>query len=233
MISVCFTTHQRTDLLFEAVEPFLADDRINEIVITDDCSDEGIYNTIVWKYNGIDKVKIFRNENNLDCYRNKRQTVKHAKNDWVLLLDSDNIFSSSYMDRIEDLMIGGLKQDVVYQPEWARPHFNFQRYAGQTINKSNVKDYIESEIFQTLLNAMNYFVNREEFLRVWDATLDPHTSDSIFQNYNWLNRGNSIYVVPGLSYEHRIHSGSHYQTNIKKTPQGFHESIVNKLKALR
>ena len=80
---------------------------------------------------------------------------------------------------------------------------------------------------------MNYFVNRDEYLRVWDGSIDPVTSDSLYQNYNWLNGGNSIYVVPNLTYEHRVHSGSHYQNNVRRTPQGFHDSIIEKLKNMK
>jgi hypothetical protein len=84
-----------------------------------------------------------------------------------------------------------------------------------------------------MLNAMNYFVHRDEYLRVWDGSIDPVTSDSLFQNYNWLKAGNEISVLPELEYEHRVHSGSHYQNNVRRTPRGFHESIIQKLKELR
>lgn len=234
MVSAVFTTYQRTDLLFEAVEPFLKDERITEIVISDDHSTEEIYQTILWKYNGVEKVKIFRNEVNVDCYFNKQKAVERATNEWVLLLDSDNIFSTEFIDKIflmKDLPGFGWRPDYIMQPSFAKPHFDFRKY--YIIDRGDINKVISDSNFQTCLNAMNYFVNREQYLKVWDGSVNPVTSDSLYQNFNWLNAGNSIHVVEGLEYDHRVHSGSHYQQNVRRTPSGFHDSIIEKLKQMR
>lgn len=230
MISACFTVYNRTNLLFEAVEPFLLDHRVSEVIISDDHSDDSIYQSIVWKYNGIDKVKIFRNEVNMDCNKNKMLAVTRATNEYVLILDSDNIFSKSFLDAIDTKE---RTKDLILCPAFAKPHFDFRAIAGTYISSKNVGSLLNTGNCSTMLNAMNYFVNREEYLKVWDSELDPVTSDSIYQNYNWLKAGNSIYVVPGMEYEHRIHEGSHYQRNVRRTPAGFHDSIINKLKAMQ
>jgi glycosyltransferase involved in cell wall biosynthesis len=235
MISLCITTYNRTDLLYESFRQVLNDDRISEIVIVDDHSEESIWQTIFWQYNGVPKVKLYRNEKNLDCYRNKREAVSKASNEWVIVWDSDNVMTKEYIDKIYEQKEGPYtwSEDTIYNPSFAKPHFDFRRFQLETYDMGTVQFYIQYPEFQTMLNAMNYFVNRDEYLRVWDGSVDPVTSDSIYQNYNWLKAGNSIYVVPGLEYEHRVHSGSHYQNNVRRTPRGFHEEIVNKLKELR
>lgn len=230
MITACFTNHNRTELLFSAIQPFLTDPRVTEIIISDDHSDEEVYHTIIWKYHGIDKVKIFRNDRNLDCYNNKRKSVDLSTNEWVFILDSDNTFSTQFIDTI--FSNKNWNKTWAYAPEWARPHFDFRLISGVGISKNNINTYIDKGSCETMLNAMNYFVNREEFLKIWDGSVDPVTSDSLFHNYNWLKGGNTIYVTPGLQYDHKVHGGSHYQNNVFRTPQGFHYSIVNKLKAL-
>ncbi len=230
-VTAAFTNFNRTELLFEAIDPFLNDDRINEIVISDDHSEDAIYNTIVWKYNGIEKVKIFRNETNLDCYRNKRMSVKRSTSDWVLILDSDNIFSRTFIDNL--FAHKPWDYSTVYAPEFAEPHFNFTALAGTLLSSDNIAQFVDIGSCTTMLNAMNYFVNREEFLRLWDGSIDPVTSDSLYHNYKWLKGGNNIYVVPGLRYSHRIHEGSHYRNNVKRTPQGFHDSLIERLKQMR
>jgi glycosyltransferase involved in cell wall biosynthesis len=229
-ISACFTNYNRTDLLFKAIKPFLNDDRIDEIVISDDNSDPEMFYIVVREYFGNEKVKIYRNNHNMDCYKNKREAVKLATNEWVLLLDSDNVFDTKFIDTIFSQQ--PWNNTWAYAPEWARPHFNFTQISGVGISKNNINTYIDKGSCETMLNAMNYFVNRAEFLRVWDGSCDPVTSDSLFQNYNWLRGGNTVYVTPGLQYEHQVHSGSHYQQNVKRTPHGFHNSIVEKLKKL-
>jgi len=229
-ISIAFTNYNRTELLFEAIAPFINDLRVDEIVISDDCSDIEIYNTVVWKYNGIDKVKIFRNEVTKDCYFNKRQAVKRSTSDWVALLDSDNIFGTDFIDAIFSQK--PWNQTWAYAPEFARPHFNFTAISGTAISRNNVGSILPNGNCGTMLNAMNYFVNREEYLRIWDKSIDPVTSDSLFHNYNWLKGGNTIYVTPGLQYEHRVHEGSHYKQNVRRTPEGLHDELIEKLKRL-
>jgi glycosyltransferase involved in cell wall biosynthesis len=234
MISLCITTYNRTQLLFESFAQVVNDDRISEIVIVDDHSPYEIFTAISEHVRDIPKVKLYRNEKNLDCYRNKREAVSKATNEWVIILDSDNIINKEYVDKIYECNTEpyAWSEDTIYNPSFAKPHFDFRRFQMETY-QGDINHYLQFSEFQTMLNAMNYFVNRDEYLRVWDGSVDPVTSDSIFQNYNWLKAGNSIYVVPGLEYEHRVHPGSHYQNNVRRTPRGFHDDIVNKLKALK
>lgn len=237
MISLCLTNYNRTTDLFEAIKGVLNDDRITEIVISDDLSKESLYNEVVAHYRDFSKVKVYRNEQNLDCYKNKRQAVKRASNEWVILFDSDNTITKKYIDTICSKV---WDNTIILQPSFARPHFDFRAYSGRVFSRNNVNQVINEGRFQTMLNAMNYFVNRDEFLRVWEYSQpmlrqlggDPVTSDSIFQNYSWLASGNSINVVEGLEYEHKVHQGSHYQNNVNRTPRGFHDKIVDKLKQL-
>lgn len=229
MISLCVTNFNREILLFQAIEQVLDDDRVSEIIISDDCSEYELYKRVVEHYKPFEKVKVSRNDTNIDCYRNKRKAVSLAKNEWVIVWDSDNIMTKAYIDMLYELK---WYKEFVCQPSFAKPHFDFRNVIG-SYNKSNVYKHVDKGNFATMLNAMNYFVNRDEYLKVWDGSVDPVTSDSIFQNYNWLKSGNSIYVVPGLEYEHTVHNGSHYQQNNRRTPKGFHEGIIRKLKALR
>ena len=230
MISLCLTNFNRTEFLYQSFEQVLYDDRISEIVISDDCSDDQVYQAITHKYFSIPKVKIFRNDHNLDCYRNKRQAIKHATTSWCIIFDSDNIMTPAYIDKIYSV---NWQPSVILAPDFAKPHFNFTALDDKIIDRTNISSLIDVGNCSTMLNAMNYFVYRDEYLRVWDGGLDPVTSDSIYQNYRWLNAGNAIHVVPGMEYEHRIHNGSHYQQNQKRTPQGFHDDILNRLTNMR
>lgn len=229
-ISVCIPTYKRTDLLFEAIQQVMNDDRIGEFVIVDDASPVHIYAELEGFFKGNPKVKLYRNEKNLDCYLNKREAVSKASNEWVILLDSDNVIYKTYIDTIYS---NSWQRSRILQPSFAQPHFNFTKYNSLLAHKSNVAKYVSDSTFTTMLNAMNFFVNRDEYLEVFDSSVDPVTSDSIYFNYCWLSKGNSIYVTPALEYTHRVHDGSHYQQNNKRTPKGFHDSIVKKLKALR
>ncbi len=250
MISLCVTNFNREILLFQALEQVLDDDRVSEIIISDDCSEYELYKRVVAHYKPFDKVKVSRNDTNVDCYRNKRKAVSLASNKAVIIWDSDNIMTKAYIDVLHKPCPNGTTplQYVMsqtspkdwhgalctcFQPVFAKPHFDFRKYSNKEIRKQEVAQYMDDSNFTTALNAMNYFLNGEEYLRVWDSSVDPVTSDSIFQNYNWLKAGNSIYFTPGLEYEHRISEDSHYKLNNKKTPAGFHNDIIRKLRSLR
>lgn len=233
MISLCITTYNRTELLFESFAQVLNDDRIREIVIVDDCSPEGVFEMVRQYCDKYPKIKFYYNEKNLGCYRNKREAVSKASNEWVILLDSDNVITPDYLNALPNV----LNKTELVQPTFARPNFDFRRYEGHIIKSYNVAQYADLSTFTTALNAMNYFVNRDEYLRVWEDRPEPWTADSLLQNYNWLKAGNSIYFCPGLEYEHRIPTGkdshvSHYQEHHKKTGNLYNE-LVNKLKAMR
>lgn len=229
-ISIAIPTYKRTDLLYKSFQQVINDDRVGEVVIVDDASPMHIYSEIESYCGSNPKIKLFRNEKNLDCYRNKMEAVKKCSHEYVILFDSDNVLMTDYLDTI-------YKQhwspERILHPSFARPHFNFQIYDSLLANRKNVAKYCHNSTFTTMLNAMNYFVNRERYLEVWDGSIDPVTSDSIYFNYKWLEAGNSIYVVPELHYDHMVHNGSHYQQNNHRTEKGFHESIVKKLRQLR
>lgn len=229
-ISVCIPVWNRTDLLFEAIQQVMDDDRIGEFVIVDDASPAHIYAELERFFKGNPKVKLFRNEKNLDCHRNKMESVAKASHEFVILFDSDNILTKEYLDVI---YAQKWSMERILQPSFAMPHFDFRKYNSLLIHRNNTAKYAGDSTFTTMLNAQNFFVNRDMYLDVWNDKVDPVTSDSIYFNYCWLAESNSIYIVPGLHYFHRVHDGSHYQQNNGRTPKGFHDSIVKKLKALR
>lgn len=243
MISLCITTYNRTTLLYESFAQVLNDDRISEIVIVDDHSDNGIWNAIWGKLAEFNKVKLYCNDKNLGCYHNKKRAVELASNKWVILFDSDNIITPQYLDALWNSPTDGFHKKLILQPCFAKPHFDFTKYEGIEITNGFLDPrkaaglFANDSTFTTALNAMNYFVNRDEYLRVWEDRPEPWTADSLLQNYNWLKAGNSIYFCPGLEYTHRIDGygkdeGSHYKSNHRKTGN-LYEELVMKLKSMR
>lgn len=234
MISLCITTYQRVELLQESFRHVINDERISEVVIVDDHSTIEVFSAISELAKHYDKIKLFRNEKNLGCYRNKREAVSKASNEWVIVWDSDNVISTKYIDTIS---AWSRYPTIILQPSFARPHFDFTKYNRLFVNKSNAYQYADDPTFTTALNAMNYFVNRDEYLRVWKDRPEPWTADSLLQNYNWLKAGNSIYFCPGLEYYHRVdnhgkEAESHYKEHHRKTGK-LYEELIEKLKLMR
>lgn len=229
-LSVAIPTYNRYDLTINSFVQVLNDERVSEVVIVDDASTNDSYERLCNYFSGIDKVKLFRNEINLDCYFNKHESVVKASSDWVIIFDSDNTLSTEYLDAL--YAIPEWDKSICYNPQFARPYFRFTEWAGLTLTKGNVAAYLDTNLM-TSLNAFNLFINRDEYLKIWDGSINPLSSDSIYFSYCWLIAGNKIYITPGLEYDHYIspNNDGHYQQNQHKTVE-FHNDIMNKIKNL-
>lgn len=210
-ISICITTWNRTDLVVRAFEKVLDDDRIGEVVIVDDSSPMELYFKLESMVSGLPKVTLFRNGENLDCYANKARAISLAKNEWCILLDSDNVIDKSYLDALYALP--DWSRVTFYCPEFARPHFDYRMFSGNLIYKENVHSHVGSKAFDCLINTANYFVHQGVYLSVFDPNINPHAADTIYMNHRFLDKGGYLYVVPGMQYEHMVHDGSHYKAN--------------------
>jgi glycosyltransferase involved in cell wall biosynthesis len=228
-ISIAIPTYQRFEMLFESFEKVYDDERVSEIIIVDDESDKELFEKIRERCFNLPKIKLYRNAGNRDCYENKYTAISFVTNDWAILLDSDNVISKKYLDKIFSLEWDG---NTSYMPSFAEPNFNYNEMAGMTLSRENIAEIIKFRMCGTMLNCSNYFVNALQYMKVWQPDIDPHTADSLLQNYNWFNAGNKMLVVPGLTYFHRVHDGSHYKQNVHKTGN-LYEELIEKIKELK
>ncbi len=230
MLSLAVTHFNRFELLREAVKHVQNDPRLDEIVIVDDFSEPPHYQQILDEFWLKPRFKIHRNYVNVDCYINKKLAVEYSRGPWVILFDSDNILNPSYIDAL--IAAGPWERDTAYLPVFAEPEFDYREFEGQTVDRHNLYEFIDNETFRTALNTANYMFHRDEYLRVWDGRVVPHTSDSIYQNFRWLEAGNRLYFVPGMTYYHRLHDGSHFVQNDHKTGE-FKKKTETLLRMLR
>lgn len=229
-ISIAIPTFERVDWTLRAFEQILYDDRVGEVILSDDFSDIDHYARLMDCVEGVDKVKLFRNERNVDCYINKKIAIELSCNPWCILADSDNVFGVDYLDRIYEIQQWEL--DTIYAPVFAAPNFDYREFSGVTVTKENVTSFMDRPIFQTALNTCNFFVNRNEYLRVWKGDIDPITADSIYFVYCWLESGRKIFFVPNLAYDHTVHPLSHYKQNAHRSGH-LHMQIEQQLRNLK
>jgi len=227
-------------MVMEAFKKVLCNPLIDEIIILDDHSSPEIFCELWNLVNNLDndKVKLYRNSKNLQPLLNKYELVKKCKNDWVIMLDSDNIIDDNYIKSVSKL---DTENDVVYCPEVlyaaedkTHVHWNYKEFNQVFIDKDNVKKYMNNGLFTTWMNTGNYFFNRKTYLNVIeDNEKDERlsVSDSFYFSYLWLLSGGRMKVVPDLYYIHRIHEGSYY-LNHKKILPPLHNIIEQKIKAL-
>lgn len=229
-IGIAIPSYNRVQMTLDSFADVYDDYRVKEIIIVDDASDLDKFNELKEKCSLLEKVKLYRNEENRDCYANKFTAIAYSNCDWNILLDSDNKIGVDYIDKLYDKTVWD--DQVIYTPSFAAPQFDFRAYEGMIVRRNNVSEYVDKPLFEVMLNAANFFVNRQQYISIWDDGVDPVTSDSVFFTYKWLEANNVIYVVEGLQYFHRVWEGSHYKNNVMRTPEGFHESVLNKLREL-
>lgn len=219
-LSLAITTYQRDSLTLKSFANVLHDPRIGEIVIVDDCSDARIFDNLCTVVKGIEKVRISTNEINLGMMANKALSISKCINEWVIIFDSDNVISPDYMDSVERLT---LNPDTIYCPSFARPTFDYRRYAGMTIGIPQAKKMLNEPMGNACLNTCNYLVHRDTYLSVFKQDNNVKGTDTLSFAYQWLKAGKKMHVVKGMEYDHLIHDGSGFlkdaEFNMKKAEE--------------
>ena len=227
MISLAIPNFNRSDFVTESFIQVINNDLISEIVIVDDCSDNIVYIELWNLINDLnnDKIRLHRNNVNLSPFKNKYEVVKKCNNDWVILLDSDNIIDNDYVEIVDKL---DKEDDILYCPEVLYRLnknsicFNFREFNRLTIDKNNVKKHIDAGNFETWLNSGNYFLNKERYVNIVENNYDApklSVNDALYFSYLWLLSGNKMKIVPYLYYIHYQNGvglgGSWYANNVR------------------
>jgi glycosyltransferase involved in cell wall biosynthesis len=225
-IDIAITTYNRESMTKNAIEQVLNDERVNSIIIADDASTDGSFHRLSNYYRNNDKVVLFQQYKNVNMSKNKADAVAHCTMPLVCLWDSDNTFSPGYLDALY-AELNGAEPDAmsgtIFCPEWARPSFDYREFASMSFTKENAKGFMDNPMFRCMCNTANYVVPREAYCKVYRHDPSILASDTIFFNYLWLKAGGSLYVVPGMQYDHLQHSESGFlkdlNENMKKVSE--------------
>lgn len=229
-VSLAITHFNRFEMIKECFAQVLRDQRVGEVVISDDSSNDGSYEKLWDTFGSNPKVRLYQNPQNVDCYWNKYLAVRRAVNDWVILFDSDNVITPAYLDAL--YKIPQWDPQVFYCPEFAEPHFDYTAFSGKVVDRKNVAEMIGKPKFDCAINTANYLVPRKGYLSVWNSQIEPHTADTLYMAYSWIREGGALAFVPGLRYFHRVHDGSHYKRNVHKTGN-FAKQLETKLRHMK
>lgn len=233
-ISVAIPHYNNSCFIKDLLDPLLKDERINEIIICDDYSND--YTKLKEIINSIDndKIKLYRNENNIGCYHNKLNTITKCTNEWSILIDSDNIINKDYIDELYALE---WNDNCIYAPMWAKtfpgeisPNLNYSIYRNILIDKQIcAKEYYNIKM-QCLMNTCNYFIPVKKYIETMKKykydRMYIDAIDSLILFTDWIKNNNKILVVDNLIYKHRLHKNSNY---VKSQSHKYSKNIIDKI----
>lgn len=219
-ITLAIPFYNTSQYFLDCIKYSIETDFVSEIVVNDDCSTLEEWeklNKLVEDLNN-DKIKIFRNSENLRAFRNKYVTVSKATNEWVYLLDSDNHpFENNYdilkeVDQTLDYICYSpcklfCKHD--YQSDYQTISDYSFKYDLIGIEESKDAIFKKTKWFDWFLNTGNYFFNKNFYLdSLGEAFLDESTplldADTAASFYFWLRNGGQFKVIENLYHNHRL-----------------------------
>ena len=213
---VAITTHNRFDtFLKERILKYLSNKRIIGVIILDDCSED--YQKINDCADFTDEMKeriiVYRNKENLGCYRNKIKLMSILPEDkWYAFMDSDNYGGEEYFGCLDGRE---LKTDVVYCPGWPSPSpaLDFRGRTYTEVNKGNWEKHFD--VNDPFYNTMNYVIhgslcNKLASL-VETYTDEPTCLDSIYINHRLVRDCDAtLRLEREMIYHHAVHGGSNF-----------------------
>ena len=226
MFSLCIPTLDRFDeFLSRYIAQYLENEYVNEIIITDENGNdiEKINNT----FPNNNKLILIKNDERLGPFLNKIKACSFAKNEWIVLMDSDNFAHKDYFvlakKYIENVV--GNSKNIILAPSKARPHFDFSHLSGFIYKNGDFEKnkHLENQSKQwyhspggVLMNAGKYVTNKFviDHLNLQNETDNIQKSsacDVIYFNTLLFEQLDvNMHVVPDMAYDHVVHAESTY-----------------------
>lgn len=226
MFSLCIPTMDRFDnFLSKYLVKYLENEYINEIVITDENGND--IEKIKKTFPDNNKLILIKNEKHLGPFLNKISACSAAKNEWIVLIDSDNFASKKYFITAKTYIEQVIKEqkNIILAPSKANPNFDYSHLSGfiykkGNFTKNNKIEQITKQSFNsssaTLMNTGNYVINKNLIynLNLQNEQNNIHKSsacDVIYFNTMLFEQLDlNMHVVQDLEYEHVVHNGSIY-----------------------
>jgi hypothetical protein len=236
MFSLCIPTMDRyNDFLSKNLPHYLENDLIEEIIITDENGND--IEKIKSAFLNNEKLVLIKNESRLGPFQNKLKACSFAKNEWIVLMDSDNFADKNYFIIANEY--------IILSPCKAKPNFNYSHLSGYIFKNGTIQKNMDLEKGQSvqnnsfiLMNTGNYIINKYLINNIdlsWETENIKQSSacDVIYFNTLLFEQLDlHLHVVPNLEYEHTKHDGSIYIQTYKEF-HNFNEIVYERYRKLQ
>lgn len=232
MFSLCIPTMDRFDsFLKKNLTEYINNPYINEIVVSDENGNDIKKIKEVFKS---PKLVLIKNEKILGPFLNKINVCKRAKNEWIVLMDSDNFADHNYFAVAKNYITNNIKNEknIILAPSKAKPKFDYSHLAGLIYKNGNFKSNALIEKNKktnihsgsnVLMNTGNYVINKYLInnlnIQNEKKNIDKSSScDVIYMNTLFFEQLDlNMHVVKDLEYDHVVHDGSIYLKTYRKS----------------
>lgn len=231
-LTVAIPTMNRWEKYLSRTLPtYLNAPQIAEVLICDENGND-IEAILASEWAGNPKLTLHKNSKRLGIYHNKRQCIELAKNPWVCVLDSDNIFNEQYFCTLEE----------IFQKEGPKPnHFlacsdaifinentgeitkPIEHFSGYEISKENWNGIFGQPRWNFLLNDGNWMVPKSVLSTLPKDVEDKDilAADAIYMVHKFV-KGGYIFDIRGeLSYFHMVHDESTWKATATESNRIF------------
>ncbi|GEM_PF-4211893 len=99
LVSVCIPTYNAVKYIQETIECFLNQTYKNvEIIIQDDCSTDGTWELVNSLYKNNEKIRLYRNENNLGIGPNWNAAYEKVQGEYVIIFNADDLVNERFVE---------------------------------------------------------------------------------------------------------------------------------------
>lgn len=154
-VSVCMATYNGLPFVLDQVRSILRElDLDDELVIVDDCSNDGTVQAILSLDDS--RIVLLQNEINLGVVRSFSKSLETAKGEYIFLSDQDDIWKAGRLALMKEAMDLGGYNLVTSNFEWIdeNDNYTFIKYDG--VSEKNSSNYL-GNIFEIFLGKTNYF----------------------------------------------------------------------------
>jgi glycosyltransferase involved in cell wall biosynthesis len=99
LISICIPIYNAVGFIEETVNCFINQTYTHwELILQDDCSTDGTYVKALTLANSDERIKVFRNNENLGIGKNWNECFKHVLGEFVVIANADDIYHNHFLE---------------------------------------------------------------------------------------------------------------------------------------
>ena len=213
LVSVIIPTYNRAEMLCQCVDSVLDSTYTSlEILIVDNNSSDNTVELIKSKYCDEQRVKLFPLKRNMMAAGGRNEGIKHAKGDYLLFVDNDNVVFPDMIEKLIDQMerdkqiglVGPLSVDQENTIWLASGDYNFFTSRPVTLYSGRKIDDVKmEERYVTCYSPNIMMVSRDAIEAVggFDQSYYAMYEEADF-GYRILKSGYKSYIITGARTTH-------------------------------